>query len=110
MASAPERLRNALIERKARATVDNDLRIALREIDRAKERVLDEKFGEYSSLIQEWWERLRPDEPTFFPVFSHAKARKGRSISKQDFRQRPIALHPRFGMSLQCLAILNFTA
>ena len=74
LASVPETLRNALIERKARATVDNEFRIALREIDRAKERVLDDKFGEYSSLIQEWWERLRPDEPTYF---SGVQPRKG---------------------------------
>ena len=62
----PSELRDILIESQARNTVKKELEIAIRHIDRAKQQVLDDKFAEYSVLIQEWWERLRPDEPTFF--------------------------------------------
>jgi hypothetical protein len=67
-------LRIALIERLALATVENELNAALRQIEQAKEQVLEDKFSDYSGTIQKWWERLRPDEPTFF---SAVKPRKG---------------------------------
>ncbi|MFQ5847139.1 MAG: AAA family ATPase [Candidatus Methylomirabilales bacterium] len=66
VAGQPDKLRNALIDRKAHTTVEDELAAALKQIDRAKEQVLDDKFSDYSGLIQKWWERLRPDEPTFF--------------------------------------------
>jgi hypothetical protein len=76
IAQKPETLREALIERQARAVVGKELEIALKEIDRAKEQVLDDKFSDYSDLIQEWWERLRPDEPTFFSAVQPRKGAK----------------------------------
>lgn len=66
IAKQPAALRTALIERKARAMVAKELETALKQIDQAKEQVLDDKFSEYSGSIQAWWERLRPDEQTFF--------------------------------------------
>ena len=66
IARNPSTLRDVLIENQARTTVDKELNIALRQIDQAKEQVLDDKFADYSVLIQEWWDRLRPDELTFF--------------------------------------------
>ena len=74
IAQNPQILRNALIERLARATVWQELETALKQIDQAKEKVLEDKFSDYSGTIQKWWEKLRPDEPTFF---SSLKPRKG---------------------------------
>lgn len=74
IAADPENLRSLLIERKARATVAKELDTAIKQIDSAKENVLEDKFNEYSDIIQKWWERLRPDEATFF---SAVRPRKG---------------------------------
>lgn len=76
IARQSEELRKALIERQALATVTKELDTALKQIDRAKEQVLDDKFSDYSGLIQEWWERLRPDEPTFFSAVQPRKGAK----------------------------------
>lgn len=76
VAQHPEELRELLIERAARLVVGKELDTALRQIDRAKEQVLDDKFSEFSDLIQGWWEKLRPEEPTFFSALQprrHAK-------------------------------------
>ena len=66
IADDPAGLREALVEREARARVSRELVAALKQIDRGKERVLDDKFTDYSDLVQQWWERLRPEEPTYF--------------------------------------------
>ena len=76
IARNPSTLRDILIERQARNTVHKELEIALKQIDQAKELVLDDKFAEYSVLIQEWWERLRPNEPTFFSAVQPRKKAK----------------------------------
>ena len=74
IARQPAALRSALIERHTLNTVAKELDAALKQIDSAKENVLNDKFSDYSGLIQAWWERLRPDEQTFF---SAIKPRKG---------------------------------
>lgn len=74
IAQNPQILRNTLIERLARTIILKELDTALKQIDQAKEQVLEDKFSDYSDIIQKWWERLRPDEPTFF---SAVKPRKG---------------------------------
>lgn len=61
-----EALHYDISARAARSIVKIDIENALGEFDRAREAVLDDKFAEYSDLVQEWWERLRPDETTFF--------------------------------------------
>jgi hypothetical protein len=66
VAREPDSLRRALIDRQAHAKVAQELDAALSQIDKAKDQVLEDKFSEYSGRIQAWWERLRPDEPTFF--------------------------------------------
>ena len=66
IANNPVGLHEALVDREARTRVSRELSTALRQIDRGKERVLDEKFNDYSDLVQQWWERLRPEEPTYF--------------------------------------------
>ena len=68
--------RECLIERRTRATVQKELETALKQIDKAKESVLDDKFVDYSSVIQSWWERLRPKEPTFFSAVQPRKGAK----------------------------------
>jgi hypothetical protein len=67
-------LRTSLLDRQARTTVEKELNAALRQIDQAKEQVLEDKFSDHSTAILARWERLRPDEPTFF---SEVKPRKG---------------------------------
>lgn len=76
LAADPAALLSLLIERKARATVAKELDTALKQIDAAKEKVLEDKFADYSSAIQAWWERLRPDEPTFFSAVQPRKGAK----------------------------------
>ena len=73
-ASEQDALRASLIERHARATLQKELKAALRQIDRGNEKVLDDKFGDLSDGIQQWWDLLRPAEPTFF---SAVRPRKG---------------------------------
>ncbi|RIX31947.1 AAA family ATPase [Sphingomonas edaphi] len=43
-----------------------DLEKALKEIDAANGKVQDEKLSDLSSQVVEWWERLRPEESTYF--------------------------------------------
>ncbi|MFO1055115.1 MAG: AAA family ATPase [Planctomycetota bacterium] len=74
LASDPGGLHTAVTDRAARESVRKEIEKTVREIDGAKERVLEDKFGEYSSLVQAWWERLRPGEATFFET---VKPRKG---------------------------------
>ncbi len=63
-------VRTAFVESHARETVRKELRKALRQIDAAKEQVLDAKFADLSAEIAIWWEALRPNEPTFFECVS----------------------------------------
>lgn len=74
IAQKPDAVRSALIGRLAHETVEKELDSALKEIDKAKEQVLEDKFSDYSGMIQQWWEILRPGEQTFF---SAVKPRKG---------------------------------
>lgn len=70
----PKALFNALLDSIAGALLELELERAIRQIDTAKERVLNDKFSDYSEAIEAWWERLRPGEPTFF---SSLQPRKG---------------------------------
>lgn len=76
VANDPENVRALLIERQARVTVAKELDTALKQIDSAKEKVLEDKFADYSAAIQTWWERLRPDESTFFSAVQPRKGAK----------------------------------
>jgi RecF/RecN/SMC family protein len=59
-------LRSALVAERARAQVRRELERALRELDKAKAAVFDEKFAAMSAEIDLWWRLLRPDEPVRF--------------------------------------------
>jgi len=76
VARQPHQLRTALIDRAAHMDVAKELDAAIRQIDRAREQVLEDKFADYSDLIQAWWERLRPDEPTYFSAVQPRKGAK----------------------------------
>lgn len=69
-------LRSLLIERLARTTVAKELETTIKQIEVAKEKVLEDKFSEHSQAIQAWWERLRPDEATFFSAVQPRKGAK----------------------------------
>lgn len=118
IAREPDELRKALIERQARTTVAKELDTALKQIDRAKEQVLDDKFSDYSGLIQEWWERLRPDEPTFFSAVQPRKGAKRTIDFKAGLSPNPDRSAPKvrdviavFSQSqLHCLGLALFLA
>lgn len=118
VARQPSALRSALIERKARATVQKELDAALKQIDAAKEAVLDDKFADYSTLIQAWWERLRPDEPTFFSAVQPRKGAKRTIDFKAGLSPNPDRSAPKmrdviaiFSQSqLHCLGLALFLA
>ncbi len=61
-----EALLRWLIERAAYRAVQNEVDEAIQDIDRAKAKVLDDKFAELGQEIVRWWNLLRPDEPTSF--------------------------------------------
>ncbi|MCL4079013.1 AAA family ATPase [Coriobacteriia bacterium Es71-Z0120] len=61
-----ESLLDWFIERAAYRAVHHDVDEAIREIDRAKAKVLDDKFSELGQEILRWWNLLRPDELTSF--------------------------------------------
>jgi hypothetical protein len=52
--------------RTARQAIHSTFTQALNQIDKGKEKVLNDKFLDLSDSVQTWWELLRPDEPTFF--------------------------------------------
>lgn len=65
-AENPAPIRAALIERHAREVVQKELAAALRQIDRQNGEVLQEKFAALSREVADWWNILRPEEPTRF--------------------------------------------
>ena len=118
VAKEPAALRNGLIEARARAEVLKELEAALKQIDRAKEAVLDDKFADYSDVIQTWWERLRPDEPTFFSAVQPRKGAKRTIDFKAGLSANPDRSSPKtrdviaiFSQSqLHCLGLALFLA
>ena len=118
VAKEPAALRNGLIEARARAKVLKELEAALKQIDKAKEAVLNDKFAEYSDVIQTWWERLRPDEPTFFSAVQPRKGAKRTIDFKAGLSANPDRSSPKvrdviaiFSQSqLHCLGLALFLA
>ena len=77
LAASQAELFDALAERRAATMVADQHTHALKEIDRAIECVLEAKFSSLSSEVGVWWDRLRPDEETFFySVKQRPKARR----------------------------------
>ena len=68
---------NALMQNLAKRLVRKDFEKALKEIDRANNMILEAKFKSLSKEVAAWWEKLRPNEPTFFDSVSpRPKARR----------------------------------
>ena len=118
VAKEPAALRNGLIEARARGKVLKELEAALKQIDKAKEAVFNDKFAEYSDVIQIWWERLRPDEPTFFSAVQPRKGAKRTIDFKAGLSANPNRSSPKmrdviaiFSQSqLHCLGLALFLA
>lgn len=118
VARAPNQLRVALVDRASRVAVGKELDAALKQIDRAKEQVLDDKFSDFSGLIQAWWERLRPDEATFFSAVHPRKGTKRTIDFKAGLSANPDRSAPKvrdviavFSQSqLHCLGVAMFLA
>ncbi len=53
---------------------------AVRDIDTGNGKVLDEKFGELSAGIMVWWDKLRPNEGTFFSAVQRRGEKTKRNI------------------------------
>ena len=95
-----------------------ELEAALKQIDKAKEAVFYDKFAEYSDVIQTWWERLRPDEPTFFSAVQPRKGAKRTIDFKAGLSANPDRSSPKmrdviaiFSQSqLHCLGLALFLA
>ena len=118
IAAGPEELRDLLIERQARALVAKELDQALKQIDAAREKVLEDKFSDYSDTVQTWWERLRPNEPTFFSAVLPRKGAKRTIDFKAGLSDNPNRTTPKlrdviaiFSHSqLHCLGLSLFLA
>lgn len=65
-ALAPAAVFEAIAATTGHAAVIKSLQTAHGEIEKANGKVADQKFGELSDDVRVWWDRLRPDEPTFF--------------------------------------------
>jgi hypothetical protein len=66
LASDSDALRAGLLDDRARVRVRTELAGALKDVDKAKAKVFDEKFEAMSTEIDSWWQLLRPDEPVRF--------------------------------------------
>jgi hypothetical protein len=66
ISGSEEELAVELIDIRARDTLKKEFVKALNDIDKAKEQVLGDKFSGLSNEILDWWERLRPEERSYF--------------------------------------------
>lgn len=57
---------SVLVERAAVRQLEDELEFACRHVEKAKQRVLDDKFRDLQEDVRVWWELLRPGEPSFF--------------------------------------------
>jgi len=115
----PAALWQTLALARAEELTRKNLENALKEIDTGSGKVADEKFDDLSGAVKLWWERLRPDEPTFFSSVKRRSAKARRTIdlkvglSARDDRSNPqfrnaIAV---FSQSqLHCLGLSLFLA
>ena len=76
VAADRQELGDALCRHQARQKTLADCRRALKQIDKAKAAVFNQRFQELSSGIADWWEMLRRDEPSYFDQVSLRKGGK----------------------------------
>ena len=117
LAEVPNELLLALSCRRTHEAQVNELVKALRQIDGASGKVVDEKFEDLSDEVTKWWELLRPGERAFFRSVQRRSPKARRtidlkvSLSASDDRSNPklrdaVAV---FSQSqLHCLGLLCF--
>jgi hypothetical protein len=59
-------LRNELLDSAARAQLSAELEQACKQVESAKEAVLEDRFDDLADDVRSWWDRLRPEEAAFF--------------------------------------------
>jgi hypothetical protein len=80
LASDPAALWAALQSATSYTVKVKALEKAVRDIDAGNGKVLDEKFGELSADIMVWWDKLRPNEATFFSAVQRRGDKTKRNI------------------------------
>jgi AAA domain len=80
LARSPDALLAALSSLREHNAMIKALEQAAREIEKANGAVADEKFSDLSVHVLQWWERLRPGEPTFFSAVQRRGAKTKRTI------------------------------
>lgn len=79
-ALAPAAVFDAIAAATEQAAIIKSLQMAHGEIEKAIGKVADEKFSELSDDVRVWWDRLRPDEPTFFDGVKRRSAVSRRNV------------------------------
>lgn len=80
LARNPAALWKALLSAARYSNEVKSLEKALRDIDLGNGKVLDEKFSELSNGVRIWWDKLRPNETTFFEAVQRRSDRTRRTI------------------------------
>ncbi len=118
LATCQAELLDVLAQHSAAAMIVDQHTQALKDIDRAIESVLESKFSGLSSEVGAWWERLRPDEKTYFySVKQRPKARrtvdfKAGLCQGPDRKKAPLrdAVAVFSQSQLHCLGLASFLA
>lgn len=80
LAQNPPALWAALESLRAHNAKLKALKKAVRDIDAANGAVLDDKFAALSQEVRVWWDRLRPDETTFFSAVQRRGDKTRRTV------------------------------
>ena len=80
LAGDPEGALLALGRLGAFAASEQNIERALSDIDKGVGRVQDDKFSDLSDAVRGWWDRLRPDEATYFDAVQRRSERARRNI------------------------------
>lgn len=80
LAQNPSALWAALESLRAHSAKLKALKKAVRDIDAANGEVLDDKFAALSQEVRVWWDRLRPDETTFFSAVQRRGDKTRRTV------------------------------
>ena len=111
-------LREELLERTSRAIIKAEFTKALQTIDQAKELVLDKKFAGRTDAVRFWWEKLRPNEQSYFSGMGLRPGGRRNIDFKAGLSSNPDGSQPKvrdvvavFSQSqLHCLGLATFFA
>ena len=119
LARNPDALWHALRLDAAHRQKVSDIKKAIREIDMAIGKVTDEKFAELSDEVKFWWDRLRPEENTFFSGVQRRSDKARRTVDlKAGMSVKDDRANPKFRdavavfsqSQLHCLGLALFLA